>query len=70
MRLCGRMRPHICVHGRCQHQRGYAGQHCGGEQVVRDAQRQLGQRIGCSRCNHNHVGFLGQGDMRHLGAIQ
>ena len=43
-----------------------AGQHCGGQHIIRDSCHQLADDIGCGRCDHDHIGSLGQGNVFYI----
>ena len=57
---------HLGVHGRHHNFGAVAGQHGGGQHIVRQAVGQLGDDVGGGRRDHHQVRLVGHGDMLHL----
>ena len=57
---------HLGVHSRYHDLGTVAGQHRGGQHIVRQAVRQLGDDVGRSRSDHHQISLVGHGDVLHL----
>jgi len=64
------VRPHVRIHGRSNHQGGCRGQCRGGEQVVSQAVRHLGDSVRGGGSDDEQVGLGGQRDVRHVHVPQ
>ena len=61
----GRIQPHLEVHRRCDQQRAITRQTQGGQQIIRQPVRKLGDEISTRRRDHNRIRSAAQIDVRH-----
>ncbi len=57
---CGRVGPHIGLHGRRQQHRSFVAERCDAQQIVAQTQGKAGDRVCCSRRDDKQVGGVGQ----------